>query len=591
MHLAAPSRRALGLAAVGAIAASTSVLGVGGVAQAAPPPSPLPMLAFSTDPDRVADDYQLIEGSFEVPTGYCSIDWFVLGGAGGAGTGGAGAAGGIVAGLTDAVPGTYTPVLGDAGADGLGTTPGAGGAGDPAGAAGATGMTMAPTGPGGALVPVPSGAGGGGGGGTSVAGPGGGFIRAAGGAGGMADAGMGSGAGGGVNGFDMAGDEGLSAGVSDYDGWSGVVEAVLTPCEEEVVEPAPPAPDDVTAEDRDGEALVRFTETWGDGEATGDPASYEVSVDGGAFEPVATAWDEAWQRESFLLSGVTTVVNGQEYEIAVRALNADGVPGPAGEVVTARPFVPASPPTGVSVDPGVASVRVDWDPVATPGTYGVDHYDVDLIYSGGEFGGRENVCSTTDVFSCLIGLDTQVGFTYSVVVTTVDAWGHYGADSVVVPVGAPAAPSVPATVPASDGSISRTDGGSGVVGAGSTVTLSGDGYLPGSTVTLIVYSTPQVLGHTTADVDGHWEVSVVIPAGLVSGAHTLVASGVDAAGNPRFVTLPITVTGGAAGGGTGAGGGLAYTGADVAVPAIGGLAALAVGGGLVLAGRRRRTAE
>jgi LPXTG-motif cell wall-anchored protein len=73
---------------------------------------------------------------------------------------------------------------------------------------------------------------------------------------------------------------------------------------------------------------------------------------------------------------------------------------------------------------------------------------------------------------------------------------------------------------------------------------------------------------------------VTVPAGLSAGNHTLVASGVDANGVARYVTLPVTVTGA----GTAS---LAYTGADVTLPAIGGLVAVAVGGGLILASRRR----
>jgi LPXTG-motif cell wall-anchored protein len=79
-----------------------------------------------------------------------------------------------------------------------------------------------------------------------------------------------------------------------------------------------------------------------------------------------------------------------------------------------------------------------------------------------------------------------------------------------------------------------------------------------------------------ADVNGNFTVTVTVPADLAPGQHTLVASGVDTMGNLRFVTLPVTVTG------------LAYTGADIAVPAIGGLAALTAGGALIFVARRRK---
>lgn len=584
MQITPLTRRGLGLAAASAIAASSSVLVLGGIAQAAP--APLPEITFSTDPARATYGATVIDGSFDVQEGYCAIEWTVVGGQGGSssdGSGDDGTAADEVTGFGPATPGTYTVVAGGLGSPG---TPEAGGDGG-------TGATPGQDGAGAAT--------GGGGGSSQVTGPGGVSITAAGGDG-VGVGGAAGGAGGGASGFTPA-DAEMSVAPTGRLG-TGLVEATLLPCQVDEAAPAPGVPDDVTVADGDGETLVRFAQTFGDGETTSNPESYEYRVDGGPWLPATTEWDEAYQRVAFLVTGLE---NGGAYDIQVRALNHEGLAGQPTEPVTARPYVAAGPPTAVTATPGVASVRVDWDPVADPGTYGVDHYEVDLVYSGNGTSGRENVCQTTDVFSCLIGLDTEVGFAYSVVVTSVDDHGHHGADSVVVPVGDPAAPAVPGSVPASDGTIVRADGGTGSVPAGSSVTLSGDGYLIGSTVTVAIYSTPQVLGHTTADVNGHWELTVALPAGLANGTHTLVASGVDADGNPRYLTLPVTVTGGAAapaaggssggatGGATGgssggSSGGLAYTGADVALPAIGGLTALALGGGLVLAGRRKRAA-
>ena len=109
--------------------------------------------------------------------------------------------------------------------------------------------------------------------------------------------------------------------------------------------------------------------------------------------------------------------------------------------------------------------------------------------------------------------------------------------------------------------------------------VSGTGYLPGSTVTVLIYSSPQVLTTVVADPSGNFTVTVTVPAGLAAGQHTLVASGVDTLGNDRFTTLAVTVS--AAGTAS-----LAYTGADVGLPAIGGLAAVALGAGLIVVRRR-----
>ena len=76
---------------------------------------------------------------------------------------------------------------------------------------------------------------------------------------------------------------------------------------------------------------------------------------------------------------------------------------------------------------------------------------------------------------------------------------------------------------------------------------------------------------------------MTVPDGLHAGEHSLVVSGLDPSGNPRYLRTDVTVSGVV-------GGVLAYTGAEVVGPAIGGLAAVVVGSGLLVASRRRRTA-
>ena len=138
---------------------------------------------------------------------------------------------------------------------------------------------------------------------------------------------------------------------------------------------------------------------------------------------------------------------------------------------------------------------------------------------------------------------------------------------------------MPATVPAKNGDLVLAAGSSGTVAPGKTITVTGTGYAPGSSVSVVIYSTPQVLTTIVADASGNFTVEVTVPAGLAAGSHTLVASGVDANGVLRYVTLPVTVT--SAGSAQ-----LAYTGADVLLPALGGLAAVVVGAGLIVVRRR-----
>jgi LPXTG-motif cell wall-anchored protein len=80
-------------------------------------------------------------------------------------------------------------------------------------------------------------------------------------------------------------------------------------------------------------------------------------------------------------------------------------------------------------------------------------------------------------------------------------------------------------------------------------------------------------------------VDVTIPAGLANGNHSLVASGVDFNGNAYVMRSDFTV--GAAGAQSAK---LPYTGASIALPLIGGLAAVGVGGGLLVSARRRKNA-
>jgi hypothetical protein len=126
-----------------------------------------------------------------------------------------------------------------------------------------------------------------------------------------------------------------------------------------------------------------------------------------------------------------------------------------------------------------------------------------------------------------------------------------------------------------------------------TVTFTGGGFKADSTITITIFSTPQVLGTTVTDSAGNFSVGLVIPAGLELGAHRLEASGVDPEGNPLVVSQAITVTTDAEvlGISVTASGSLPYTGSDVGRIAGVGLAAIAVGGAAVWGARRARASR
>jgi hypothetical protein len=96
------------------------------------------------------------------------------------------------------------------------------------------------------------------------------------------------------------------------------------------------------------------------------------------------------------------------------------------------------------------------------------------------------------------------------------------------------------------------------------------GFQPFERVTLVMHSTPTVLGTFTADANGVVTAEFTLPAGTPAGTHTLVFDG-----EVTYYQESLEVTGGIATAGTAKH--LAYTGADIVVP-------LTVGGALVLAG-------
>lgn len=132
----------------------------------------------------------------------------------------------------------------------------------------------------------------------------------------------------------------------------------------------------------------------------------------------------------------------------------------------------------------------------------------------------------------------------------------------------------------------------------------GEGFAPGTSITITLYSKPVVLGTTKADRFTFFEASVTIPVGTPAGEHRLVASGTGVDGAPFAVGTAITVV--ASGvvppadvpeaGGTAVepgtrglipGVGLPRTGPEVAVVAAIGAVLVAVGGTILAANRRR----
>lgn len=118
---------------------------------------------------------------------------------------------------------------------------------------------------------------------------------------------------------------------------------------------------------------------------------------------------------------------------------------------------------------------------------------------------------------------------------------------------------------------------------GSSETISGSGWQPGSTIELMIASTPQSLGTATVASDGTFSAAVSIPC-LEAGTHTITASGKAADGSARSVTTSVTVS--ACGATSGV---LPHTGGNTSSLLTIVAVALLVGAALVIATSRRRS--
>jgi LPXTG-motif cell wall-anchored protein len=403
-----------------------------------------------------------------------------------------------------------------------------------------------------------------------------GHLGGAGGAGGAGGGGGGSfgGGGGASDGTDGAG----GGGGSDLspDGSDATVAAASGPAsityayQDCSADEMPLAPTHLSARGSDGKLAISFAPAWSDSGA--NPDTWEYQVGSGSW----TAFDPTYNDDGSYGLEVSGLTNGSATTVHVRGVSSDGIPGAAGSV-TGTPFKPIGAPTHVAYTVSGSTVTITWDPPVTAGTNPLAGYAAFLYYSNGESGGLAFECDT-DVTVHTCKAPAPPGPSYSGGVNAVDSAGNAGDPSDMLTVGKIAPP---ASVPTADGPLAAPSGtgATGSVVKGQKVTLHGTGYAPNSLVSVLVYSTPQVLTTVMTDSSGSFTVEVTVPAGLPDGRHTLVAAGADPSGNVRYLTLPITVTAGSAE--------LAYTGASIMTPALLGLGALALGGGLLVVSRRR----
>jgi hypothetical protein len=235
------------------------------------------------------------------------------------------------------------------------------------------------------------------------------------------------------------------------------------------------------------------------------------------------------------------------------------------------PETPAAP-TGVTATlSGPNAITISWNAVTS-------NYGVAIKYMGGigaENWGQGCWDEPMNALTCTVdGLPAGTAYTITAFAVG-DVTSEPGRAAAKVTIPLPA--SVPARAPTMRSNLKGADP---VVGG--KITISGRGYRPFSTVVLAIYSTPVVLGSATARADGTFAATVTLPKGQV-GSHTLLASGVDAGGNPRYMKLAVNVA--EAGGGAG---GLPLTGSPVALLLLIGAGLVMGGGGTLVVSRPRR---
>lgn len=529
---------------------STAVLGVTGTASAATTTSSFTTASGMTQLEITAD-----------PMAQCTVTFQLDGARGGAGIDAngstPGAPGGRVTGTSSAIDGdVFDLFAGAVGEDGVNGTEGAGGA--HAGALdGLSGYTD------GATI-----WGGGGGGASSVARAGDSPILAAfGGKGGLAD--NGAGAGGNYDDNTLHADG--VAGTASNTG-AGVISGTVTCVTKDPIAPGTPTLRSVQA--GDGTATFQFTpgSLPQNGYDSVLPVTYEYSVDKVTWKPFTVGFTGS----DDLTGTATGLTNMKTYSLSVRATSTAGNSA-ASAPMTVTPFRPVAAPAGVTAKVGVSSITISWTPPTQ--AEGIVDYLAFATPEGAQ-SSQDTVFCETAATSCTIAV--KAGRAYNVGVVSRDALGGDGGRAFAeTTTGIVPASAIPSTLPQADGPLtsSETDG---TAVAGAEITMSGTGFLPGSTVELVVYSTPVKLGEAVVSADGSFSATVTLPEDLASGDHHLVATGVDPDGNVRNLVVEISVTGGAAA--------LADTGFSAA-PVLGaGALALLAGGGLMVAARRRQAA-
>lgn len=180
---------------------------------------------------------------------------------------------------------------------------------------------------------------------------------------------------------------------------------------------------------------------------------------------------------------------------------------------------PPDAPPAPTVTAGDSAGRVGWTAPATNGSaitgYTVTARPGGLTCEGAASG---NSC-------VVIGLTNGQRYEFTVV-------AHSGAGDSAA---SPATAGTPANEPGSGIDVDRP-----TIAVGGSITVTTDGFMPGSTVRFYIASTPSLLGTAIADADGVATLTVKL-SGSLAGSHTISAVGTGASGEPLVETIEIRI--------------------------------------------------
>jgi titin len=292
-------------------------------------------------------------------------------------------------------------------------------------------------------------------------------------------------------------------------------------------------------------------------------SGYEVSTDGG------DSWSElspASGDGGVLRATVGDLSNDTEYQVRVRAITEAG-PGAATAAVSVTPLAPPAAPARVVATAHTATITVSWDAPAGGGA-AVTGYTA--IASPGPA-----TCDTRDETTCVLGAQTDVAYTVTVVAHSAsgDSAASVPSKSVTA-----ASPVIPPTPPETKEKLDTDESDLDAVQPSDKITIRGSGYAPNSTVEIILYSSPVSLGSVVTDDNGEFSIDVALPPG-VAGSHSLVALGADPFGNVRAMRLDVTVAPTSTG--------MPTTGGAPVEPALFGLLLVLIGAALMRVSRGR----